>query len=223
MKKLIVLFGVLLIAGITPIRAQLYVDHSPKLKFGVTAGLNITQTTTQRSDLKRYFDEAKAGFLFGPTLTFIAPAWGVGADLSVFYDQRTAQRSTGFRPVKSRTIQLPLNFRYQFNVMEVVYPFIFAGPQLSYYVGYKEQWFAEGVGKTTGDPLIRKWEANDINVSLNFGIGLLAMDHAQARICYNLPISNTANIRQQDLVTGNVTSLGGCKMGSCQILLTYYF
>lgn len=223
MKKLIVLLLTVLTTGVAPALAQLHVDHSPKLKIGVTAGLNITQMSVERSEMEAYVARNKSGFLMGPTLTYINLENGIGADASLLFDLRGAERNSNTPPIKSHTVQVPVNFRYGINVNEMVYPFVFVGPQFGLNVGKKEQVFASGTGKTTGHPMSRLWVAAGTCVSLNFGIGIVAMEHVQARVSYNLPLTKTGEFRQRDLETGRETSYGTGKMGACQIQVSYLF
>ena len=174
------------------------------LKFGFTLGLDITQMhynsvpETITSGAKN-----KAGFVVGPTLLFTLPKVGLGFDVSAQFDYRYANLSDV--TLRMMSIQVPLNLRYglDFDDLNV---FVFAGPQ-----------FNLPVGKKTTDVLGADWVVKDTGYSLNFGLGLLAMDMIQARISYNLSIPQTGSFYYKDEWKGNG------KANALQVSVSYFF
>ncbi len=206
-----------------PVRAQLYKSDDPTLKVGVTAGLNIEHMWAN-AVLKPYTNKVKPGFFVGPTVFYNMPALGLGFDLSLFYDQRAVgSKDLPNVSVKSQSIQLPLNIRYGVNLGNMIMPYVFAGPQLAINVGKKVVPFASGTGMTTGHALIRQWEPKSLAMSLNFGVGIVALEKVQARVSYNLALRRTGWFCQVDVVDGSRRFLSVGRLHSCQVAVSYFF
>lgn len=225
MKKRIVIMMLALLAVAPTAWGQLYVDRTPKLKLGVTAGLNMTTMTVTRSAVRPYTKRTRAGFAVGPTLSLFSPVGGFGGDLSALLDYRSAaSKSGGSEPVKSVSMQFPLNLSYSLKTSDVAMPFIFVGPQMGLNVGTVEHTMAFGIGSTTGHQMMRKWINEKKPVfSMNFGIGVRAMETVLVRLCYNMPLTKSGVFEQWDLETGESTRLGSGKIGAVQILISYLF
>lgn len=225
MKKYLYTLLLLLSVSAVPANAQLYKDLSPKLRFGLTAGLNIPQTSVGNDELEQYVDKIAPGFFAGPTVTFLMPAVGIGFDLSAYYDQRGAKSDTYDTPsVISRMVQIPLNVRYSFD-MGAAMPFVFVGAQYGLNIGDKSKVIAMGRSSSTQQALNREWHAENSVLSLNFGVGILAMEKVQARVSYNLPLQKTGEIYQVNVETGKISNSyrTDCKFGACQVSVTYLF
>ena len=184
-----------------------YNQHQKKtteLKLGVTAGLNITQMHYSEvpEGIKSQANN-KAGVLVGPTLLFTLPKIGLGADVSAHFDYRYATISDV--GIKTLSVQIPLNLRYGIDIDDLNI-FVFAGPQLNVPVGNK-----------TTNVLGAEWRTTNSGLSLNFGLGVLAMDIIQARICYNLSMKNTGSFFYEGEWRGNG------KANALQVLVSYFF
>ena len=224
MRKILALLWLALFAVIPSAWGQLYVDRSPRLKFGMTLGLNITQMKTALSEMKPYVDRTRPGFVVGSTLTLYRPTGGLGGDLSMLLDMRSAKSEEGTtRPAKSLSLQIPLNLRYALDVSEIATPFFFVGPQLGFNVGHTDHLLATGYGASTGHAMLRKWVNYKTSFSVNMGVGVLAMETVQVRLCYNLALKHSGEFQQVDLETGNVMHKGIGKMGAVQMIVSYLF
>ena len=121
-------------------------------------------------------------------------------------------------------MQFPLNLSYSLKTSDVAMPFIFVGPQMGINVGTVEHTMAFGIGSTTGHQMMRKWINEKKPVfSMNFGIGVRAMETVLVRLCYNMPLTKSGVFEQWDLETGESTRLGSGKIGAVQILISYLF
>ena len=212
MKKTIT--SALLLLALTVVTAQAsprdewpYNQNETKttdLKLGVTLGLDITQMH-YNSVPEAITSQAKnkAGFLVGPTLVFTLPKIGFGVDLSAQFDYRYAKLSDA--SLRMMSFQVPLNLRYglDFDDLNV---FVFAGPQ-----------FTLPIGKKTTDVLGADWVLKNNSFSLNFGLGILAMDKLQARICFNLSIPQTGTFYYKGEWRGNG------KANALQVSVSYFF
>ena len=134
MKRIITLV-VLAVAMTMTVQAQ-------GIKFGVKAGLNITKMSIS----KDVFDSKnKAGFFVGPTLKLSLPM-GFGADIAALYDERSANvefessstsysvladehQSSSNETIKQKSIQVPVNLRYNIGLSSMAGIYLAVGPQ----------------------------------------------------------------------------------------------
>ena len=210
--NLVTLF--LLFAG--PLHAQ--------FKIGVTGGLNISQLTVSDDDYKDYVSKIRPGFLFGLTAVYTHDKTGLGVDVSSLYDLRGAKSKTlPSETIYCKSIQFPVNVRYGKNFQDMIYAFLFTGPQFGLNLGSKERLIMEGTGKTTGHAMERRWVSEETSFSWNFGIGGIVMENFQVRISYNLALKKTGEIQQVDLVEGTSRVLTEGKASACQINFSYLF
>ena len=219
MKKTIqpLLLCMLFLSAMVPSQAQ--------LKLGLTAGLNISKTTVADGDYKPYVDKVSPGFVVGPTAIFTIPKVGLGFDASALFDLRGAKSSSGdgAESVSCTSVQVPLNVRYGIQFGDMVYGFVFTGPQWGFDLGSKESLFAKGRGSTTGHALERRWVNQSSTFSWNFGIGGVVMEKVQVRVSYNLALRKTGEILQVDVEDGSTKVLTEGKIHACQVALSYLF
>ena len=162
MKKVIAL--VVLAAAMT-LTAQ-----AQGIKFGVKGGLNITKMTFSKDIVS---SDNKTGFFVGPSLKLSLPL-GFGADIAALYDERSAD-VTGYNPessgsgnetIKQKSIQVPLNLRYNIGLGSSAAVYLAAGPQFGFPVSDKVY-----------DTKFGEYRLKDANLSINFGAGFTLMGH----------------------------------------------
>ena len=116
--------------------------------------------------------------------------------------------------IKEQSIQIPVNVRYAFGLGESASIFIFAGPQFGFNVGDK---YKDLFGAT-------EWTFRSSNVSANIGLGVMALNHLQLSVNYNIALGKTGEV---DVKSGSQaawdTVIGKAKANSWQIALAYYF
>ncbi|MCR4919848.1 MAG: porin family protein [Prevotella sp.] len=219
MKKTILhLLPVLSLLAAVPAQAQ--------FKLGVTAGLNISKLSVNDDECKKYVDKIRPGFVVGPTAIYTIPKTGLGIDASALFDLRGAKSKTisDSKAVTCTSLQVPVNLRFGSQIGDMVYGFVFTGPQWGFGLGSKESVLAEGIGKTTGHEMERRWVNRSTAFSWNFGLGGVVLEKLQVRVSYNLALRKTAEIQQVDLVDGSKTRvLADGKAHACQIALSYLF
>ena len=148
MKKVIAL--VVLAAAMT-LTAQ-----AQGLKFGVKGGLNITKMSFNKDVFN---SDNKVGFFVGPSLKLSLPL-GFGVDIAALYDERSAnvnsdgQRAIvmasydertseagagtyGDETIKQKSLQIPLNLRYNIGLSSMAGLYLAAGPQFGFPVSDK--------------------------------------------------------------------------------------
>lgn len=208
MKKVITL--VVLAAAMT------LTTQAQGIKFGVKGGLNITKMSFSEDVFK---SENKTGFFVGPSLKISLPM-GFGVDIAALYDERSADVSGGLvkteggndmlvyntesETIKQKSLQVPVNLRYNIGLGSMAGIYLAAGPQFGFPVADKV--FETKVGE---------YRLKDANLSINFGAGLTLMGHLEVGFTYNLAAGKSGEFRNWDDVdTHN---------NAWQISAAYYF
>lgn len=181
MKK--ILFVVALLAATMTVQAQ-------GLKFGIKGGLNLTKMSFSKDV---YSSDNQAGFYVGPTLKLSLPL-GFGVDVAALYDQRSTKvdiidvknapaNDEGIKTVssldtydiKQKSIQIPINVRYNIGLGSEAGIYLAVGPQFGFPVGDKVY------NTKLGDYTLKS-----SNLSFNFGAGVYLLDHLEVGFSYNL-------------------------------------
>lgn len=224
MKKL---FGAVLVAMAmfvaTPGQAQ-------SLKFGIKGGLNLTDMKIdQNSTAESLYDmgkENKNGWYIGPTLK-LSTLIGIGADLSVFYDQREGKIAG--EAVKQQYVYVPLNLRYNLGLGSFASFYLAAGPQFGFNVGdahlsWKD---AEGVVSGTSNQASNTFQLKKSTLSLNLGVGFCLLKHLEVGAVYNIPLGKTADVDTNVIdAAGNIKNNLGksdVKTNAFQVSAAIYF
>ncbi len=178
MKRIVTL--VVLVAAMTmTMQAQ-------RVKFGVKGGLNITKMTFSESV---YGSDNQTGFYIGPTVKVSLPL-GFSVDIAALYDQRRATvdvldkveapandegvkyvSSLDVYEIKQKSIQIPVNARYNIGLSSLAGIYLAVGPQFGFNVGDKK--FGDYTLKSS-------------NLSFNFGAGVYLLKHLEVGFTYNL-------------------------------------
>ena len=184
-----------------------------QIKFGLTAGINL-DNVSGTSDLKGAI-ESRTGFFVGPTVKFTLPIVGLGLDASAVYDHREAKGKDVDQTVKAESIQIPINVRYGFGLGETAQIFFFAGPQFGFNIGSNKTLQEQAnIAKT-------EWTLKSSNFSANVGVGVMLLNHLQAKLNYNFALGKTGEI--ETTINGVKNTIGGAKANSWQISLAYFF
>ena len=182
------------------------------IKFGVKGGLNITKMTFSKDIVS---SDNKTGFFVGPSLKLSLPL-GFGADIAALYDERSADvtgvsSSTSYtvstastETIKQKSIQIPLNLRYNIGLGSMAAVYLAAGPQFGFPVSDKVY-----------DTKFGEYRLKDANLSINFGAGLTLLGHLELGVTYNLAAGKSGEFKDwNDVDTHN---------NAWQISAAYYF
>lgn len=207
------LFTIALLACTTLFAAE----ATAQVKFGLKGGLNVSSMSLSNE----VFDASnRAGFYVGPTLYVGLPLTGLGLDISALYDQREATVKTSYYSgedkLKSRAINIPLNVRYGIGLGNLANLFFFAGPQVGFNVGSKENdIFDEAKG----------WTLKSSNFSVNVGAGVMLLNHLQISANYNIACGNTGDASLWSVAEGVTDTVlsSDVRANAWQIGLAYYF
>ena len=180
MKK--ILFVVALLAATMTVQAQ-------GLKFGIKGGLNLTKMTFSKDV---YSSDNQSGFYLGPTLKLSLPL-GFCVDAAALYDQRSAKvesdnltgvQGAGDEKIKQKSIQIPINARYNIGLGSEAGIYLAVGPQFGFPVGDKV--YNTKVGEYT---------LKSSNLSFNFGAGVYLLDHLEVGFSYNLAAGKSGEFK----------------------------
>ena len=184
MKK--ILFVVALLAATMTVQAQ-------GLKFGIKGGLNLTKMTMSGTfDGSNFSSDNQAGFYLGPTLKLSLPL-GFCVDAAALYDQRSAKvesdnltgvQGAGDEKIKQKSIQIPINARYNIGLGSEAGIYLAVGPQFGFPVGDKV--YNTKVGEYT---------LKSSNLSFNFGAGVYLLDHLEVGFSYNLAAGKSGEFK----------------------------
>lgn len=204
MKRIITLV-VLAVAMTMAVQAQ-------GLKFGVKAGLNITKMSFSKDVID---SDNKTGFFVGPVVKLSLPA-GFGADIAALYDERSADvtgvgTSTSYtsstattETIKQKSLQIPLNLRYNIGLGSMATVYLAAGPQFGFPVSDKVY-----------ETKVGEYRLKDASLSVNFGAGLSLMGHLEVGFTYNLAAGKSGEFKDwNDIDTHN---------NAWQISAAYFF
>ena len=184
-----------------------------QVKFGLKGGLNLTK---MRFDKDVVSKSNQAGFFIGPTVKFTLPVVGLGIDAAALYDQRSAKLDGVDETLKQRSIQIPINVRYDFGLGSIAGIYFFAGPQFGFNVGDKVTNIISNVVD---------WRLKDSNLSANVGLGLMLLNHLQISANYNIAFGTTGEFNVLTDVASSTwdTVTGKTKANAWQLSLAYYF
>ena len=182
------------------------------IKFGVKGGLNITKMTFSKDIVS---SDNKTGFFVGPSLKLSLPL-GFGADIAALYDERSADvtgvssstasstSTASTETIKQKSIQIPLNLRYNIGLGSMAAVYLAAGPQFGFPVSDKVY-----------DTKFGEYRLKDANLSINFGAGLTLLGHLELGVTYNLAAGKSGEFKDwNDVDTHN---------NAWQISAAYYF
>lgn len=166
------------------------------LKFGVKGGLNISKMSFS----KDVFDsDNKTGFYVGPTIKLSLPL-GFGLDIAALYDQRSTDVKSDAKPsgttvavyagdekITQKSIQIPVNLRYNIGLAASAGIYLAAGPQFGFPVGDKVY-----------NTKVGEYRLKDANLSINFGAGVYLLKHLEVGFTYNLAAGKSGEFKNWD-------------------------
>lgn len=210
MRKMIS-FAVLAVALLvsSPANAQ--------IQFGLKGGLNVNKAKLAKSDLDA---GNRAGFFIGPTAQFTVPIIGIGADISVLYDNKVMKVTNDNDVNQKKTlnyIDIPINLRYTYGFGNFAGIFIATGPQFAFNLDGKR------FSLKDIDGTAQQYELKKSEFSWNLGGGVSILNHLQLAYNYNFGIGKTAEFRDKSDYNKTKGVFKSFKNRSHQISLTYLF
>ena len=181
------------------------------VNFGIKGGYNITNFSFSEDVVSK---ENKQGFFIGPSLKIGIPVLPVGFEIAALYDQRDAKLDG--EKVSQKSINVPVNVRYEFGLGDMAGVYLAAGPQFGFNIGDK---------RFNVDEQSNNFKLKDSNLSLNLGAGVRLINHIEIGFSYNIALGNTGEFDGVgDAVSGATNAITGKgKSNAWQISAAYYF
>lgn len=176
-----------------------------KVKFGVKGGLNVTNMSFSEEVINK---DNQTGFFIGPSLKFTLPIVGLGIDASALYDQRDAKIDN--EKISQKSINIPINVRYNFGFSSVAGVYVAAGPQFGFNVG----------DKSFSDLTSGSYKLKDSNFSVNLGAGVTLLSHLEIGFAYNIAVGKTGEVTVKD---GAEAITSNSRSNAWQVSAAYYF
>lgn len=147
---------------------------SAGLRFGPRIGVNINSLHFNQN---MFNAENRTGFTAGVQLDYIAPAIGLGFDISAMYVRSGATWNdpdrNSFRTDRDY-VELPVNLKWRIGI-PIISPYIFTGPSFAFLTSRKA--------------VSQEWSNKSFDSAWNFGLGLELFKRIQLSVRYGVGIN----------------------------------
>lgn len=220
MKKISTFCIALLFAFVGTVAAQ-----AQSFSYGITAGYNLTKLTFSGSAKKNFSSDNKPGWFIGPKVEFNTVI-GLGMDASLQYSQRKLNICENMyeasddildnRSETYRTIEIPINVRYNVGLGKMASVFVYTGPQFGFPL-QSMTWDDFGTGSN--------FSKEKMNTTWNIGAGVRLLKHLEANVGYNFALSKagSAILNNFGVETGSGKSLMKYRTNTFQVQVAYMF
>ena len=183
------------------------------INFGIKGGYNVTNFSFSNDVLE---SSNKSGFFIGPSVKIGIPVLPIGFEVAALYDQRDAKLSTqenGEETLSQKSINIPVNIRYELGLGDMAGLYFAAGPQFGFNIGDKSFNFDD----------VADYKLKDSNLSINLGAGVRLVKHLEIGFNYNIALGKTGEINVIDGAGEALGINGNGKANAWQISAAYYF
>lgn len=222
MKKFLSFCIALLFAFVGTVAAQ-----AQSFSYGITAGYNLTKLTFSGSAKENFSSDNKPGWFIGPKVEFNTVI-GLGMDASLQYSQRKLNICENMyeasgdildndsRSETYRTIEIPINVRYNVGLGKMASVFVYTGPQFGFPL-QSMTWNDFGTGAN--------FSKEKMNTTWNIGAGVRLLKHLEANVGYNFALSKagSAILNNFGVETGSGKSLMKYRTNTFQVQVAYMF
>lgn len=188
------------------------IPASAQFSWGIRGGLNLVNNDITAVDKEAALNKDNyTGFFFGPMAELQIPVIGIGIDASLLYSQKGLELAEG-EDMKNQSLSIPVSLKYTFGLGNLIGIFGQVGPQFDYKLGDLSKTIK--TANETGDAEdFKEFVLNQYSWSVNVGAGVKLINHIQAAINYNIPLSQegTYNL-YEDVEDGNY--INAVKAGS---------
>ena len=222
MKKISTFCIALLLAFVGTVAAQ-----AQSFSYGITAGYNLTKLTYSGNTKENFSSDNKSGWFIGPKVEFNTVI-GLGVDASLQYSQRKLNISEDVYDESNevvgelshsktyRTIEIPINVRYNVGLGKMASVFVYTGPQFGFPL-QSMTWDDFGTGSN--------FSKEKMNTTWNIGAGVRLLKHLEANVGYNFALSKagSAILNNFGVETGSGKSLMKYRTNTFQVQVAYMF
>ena len=185
MKKALVICSLALLS---------FIPASAQFSWGLRGGLNLVNNDiTKFSEDAAKSKDSYTGFFFGPMAELQVPVIGIGVDVAALYSQKGVELPDT-STMKNQSLSIPLSLKYSLGLGNFAAVYFAAGPQLDFRIGDLNREFADG-------DEVKDFALEKSIWSINVGAGVKLINHIQAGINYNIPVSKEGAVKVIDSPT----------------------
>ena len=159
-----------------------FIPASAQFSWGLRGGLNLVNNDiTAVNQESATSKDSYTGFFFGPMAEVQIPIIGIGVDASVLYSQKGLEVSDE-ETMKNQSLAIPVSLKYSLGLGNFAAVYFAAGPQFDFKIGDLDREFADGDD-------VKEFALERSTWSINVGAGVKLINHIQAGVNYNIPVS----------------------------------
>ncbi len=159
-----------------------FIPASAQFSWGIRGGLNLVNNDiTAVNQESATSKDSYTGFFVGPMAELQIPIIGIGIDASVLYSQKGLE-VTDEETMKNQSLAIPVSLKYSLGLGNFAAVYVAAGPQIDFKIGDLDREFADGDD-------VKEFALEKSTWSINVGAGVKLINHIQAGINYNIPVS----------------------------------
>ena len=210
MKKALVICSLALLS---------FFPASAQFSWGIRGGLNLVNNDITAVNGKSATDkDSYTGLFIGPMAEVQIPIIGIGIDASVLYSQKGFEVSDN-ETMKNHSLAIPVSLKYSLGLGNFAAVYFAAGPQFDFKIGDLDREYKDGDD-------VKNFALERSTWSINVGAGVKLINHIQAGVNYNIPVSKEGAYKfQQNPTPGTVIDNEpvDIKASTLQFLLTWTF
>ena len=168
-----------------------FIPVSAQFSWGLRGGLNLVNNDiTAVSKESASSKDSYTGFFFGPMAEVQVPIIGIGVDVAALYSQKGVELPDT-STMKNQSLSIPLSLKYSLGLGNFAAVYFAAGPQLDFRIGDLNTSFNDGNE-------VKDFALEKSSWSINVGAGVKLINHIQAGINYNIPVSKEGAVKVID-------------------------
>ena len=199
-----------------------FIPASAQFSWGIRGGLNLVNNDITAVNQKSATDkDSYTGFFVGPMAEVQIPIIGIGIDVAALYSQKGLE-VTDKETMKNQSLAIPVSLKYSLGLGNFAAVYFAAGPQFDYKIGDLDTKIQDGDD-------VKEFDLEQSTWSVNIGAGVKLINHIQAGINYNIPISKEGAYKlyeNQDVESAADAANGAgdaIKSSTLQFSLTWTF
>ena len=213
MKKALVICSLALLS---------FIPASAQFSLGIRGGVNLVNNDiTAVNEKSATNKDSYTGFFVGPMAEIQIPIIGIGIDVAALYSQKGFQ-VTDEKTMKNQSLAIPVSLKYSLGLGNFAAVYFAAGPQFDYKIGDLDTKFQDGDD-------VKEFALEQSTWSVNVGAGIKLINHIQAGINYNIPVTKEGayKLYENQNVETAVNAANGAgdaiKASTLQFSLTWTF
>ena len=168
-----------------------FIPASAQFSWGLRGGLNLVNNDITAVSKQSATDkDSYTGFFFGPMAEVQVPIIGIGVDVAALYSQKGVELPDT-TTMKNQSISIPLSLKYSLGLGNFAAVYFAAGPQLDFRIGDLNTTFNDGNE-------VKDFALEKSSWSINVGAGVKLINHIQAGVNYNIPVSKEGAVKVID-------------------------